>query len=126
GLRGALGPLASSGRPPRPPPFKYVEEPIDKWQAFSVMAEQSPGQTILADCDCLSPMWAAFFYLAGLSAGLGISQPKTRPCKTGEESLVCGQGMAHAYTVLGLDAIPERHAWPAGLPIPIAAAAADA
>jgi hypothetical protein len=126
GLNGGLGALPGPAGKPGPPPFRYVEEPVDKWQAFSVMAEQSPGQTILADCDCLSPMWAAFFYLAGLRAGLGISQPKTRPCKSGESGLVCGHGMAHAYTVLALDSVPARHGWLRALCIPMSPTARDA
>lgn len=123
GLNGGLGALPAPPGKTGPPPFRYAEEPIDRWQAFAVMAENSPGQTIVADCDCLSPAWAAFFYLAGLRAGLGISQPKTRRCGAGEKGLICGHGMAHAYTVLALDPLPE---WLRDLCVPIAPNAKDA
>ena len=104
-LRGALaGNLGALPGRKSTPPLKYAEEPIDTWQSYAVMAEQFAGQTIVADCDCLSPLWAAFFFVpCGIrGVGLGISQPKTRPCSADERGRVCGHGMAHAYTVLDL------------------------
>ena len=109
---GGLGTLP--GR--RVAPFKYVEEPVDKWQLYSALAEHFAEQMLVADCDCLSILWAGFFKLAcNLDrVGVGISQPKTRPCCKGNEcsvgdsnasapgsGRVCGHGMAHAYNVLG-------------------------
>jgi hypothetical protein len=84
------------------PPFRYADEPSDIWQAYSVAAEDRPGQTMDLDCDCLSPTWAAYFYLSGLAdrVGIGVSQPNTvEPCPAGKN--LCGKGMAHEYTILG-------------------------
>ena len=109
-------------------PFIYEEEPTDEWRDLSALLEGRRGQSVYADCDCLSPMWGAWFYVRGLGllrklgadraglqrVGVGISQPKTRPCacvrstckgrlcKPGgvPQCRACGYGMAHAYTVL--------------------------
>lgn len=109
GDNAGLGALPKS----KEPPLRYKEEPVDMWQAYSVLAENAPGQTIVADCDCLSPTWAGWFWdVVHLPfVGIGISQPKTRPCCEGSRcstrarKKICGHGMAHAFTVIGaLDA----------------------
>jgi len=99
-------------------PFIYEDEPVDKWCSFSVMAERSPKQSILADCDCLTPVWACFFHLRfkeqgkkNARAGVAITQPRTKCCACrhshgkectaqGPKCKRCGYGMAHAYTVI--------------------------
>ncbi len=85
-------------------PLEYRLEPVDIWRSFAAMAEFFPGQTIIGDCDCFSPLWAAYFRFRGCPrVGLEISQPKLRPCCTGPECgpyKLCGHGMAHAYTVV--------------------------
>lgn len=119
GGRGALAHVTSVSRPVAP--FVYQEEPLDTWQTFGIMAERAVGQSIVLDCDCVSPVWAAFFWrrlAERLPVGLGVSQPKTRvcchdaasPCKgagcavtpaAGKTCRRCGYGMAHAFTVVG-------------------------
>ncbi len=101
------------GGPGIPPGWKvaaleYEDEPVDKWASFSVMAERNPKQTIRADCDCLSPLWAAFFKLHGIPSGIGISQPRQRKCCKGpqcRDGRLCGHGMAHAYTLIERDGV---------------------
>lgn len=91
-------------------PFEYEDEPIDKWAAFSVLAERNPKQTIRADCDCFSPMWAAYFHLRGIRAGTAVSQPRVRSCCRGpacKRGRLCGHGMAHAYTLVNEGRGPE-------------------
>ncbi len=120
---GALPGVKNVGKPVAP--YEYREEPLDEWKTFALLAETFPGQTIIADCDCLSPAWAAFFWLRWqkqVPVGVGISQPKTRPCrcrqqgkhckgilctKEGPVCASCGYGMAHAYTILGMEALPD-------------------
>jgi len=127
GINGGLGALPGVKNQGRSvAPFEYREEPTDEWRTWGLLAETFPGQAIIADCDCLSPAWACFFFLrwAGkVPVGLGISQPKTRPCRCRSEgkscdaricvgdSILCarcGYGMAHAYTVLVPAALPAE------------------
>ena len=137
---GALPGATNQGQPVAP--FRYEEEPLDEWKDWALLAETSPGQTIHLDCDCVSPVWAAFFRLrwaqpnragriwlprqadgVALPIAIGISQPKTRPCRCRAENTKCvgvtctpegprcdscGYGMAHAYTVLEIDKIPPQ------------------
>lgn len=122
GINGGLGALPDAKNQGRPvAPFQYVEEPTDEWKSWGLLAETSPLQTIHLDCDCVSPVWACFFYLrwdGQVPVGVGISQPKTRPCRctrcsgkdcTDEGPICesCGYGMAHAYTVVRDDALPR-------------------
>jgi hypothetical protein len=134
GINGGLGALPGGVRNQGRlvAPWEYREEPTDEWRTFGLMAETFPGQSIIADCDCLSPAWAAFFELrwnprdnaesqGRVRTGVGISQPKTRPCRckpreckgricTPEGPICesCGYGMAHAYTVLRMaDLCPD-------------------
>src|SRR5512135_317833 len=61
GGRGALRGVTNVGAAVAP--YTYAEEPLDTWQAFNIMAERAPGQSIVLDCDCVSPVWAAFYWL---------------------------------------------------------------
>lgn len=125
GVNGGLGALPGAKDRGRPvAPFEYREEPTDEWRTFGMLAEMFPLQAMILDCDCVSPIWAAFFWRrwAGrVGVGVGISQPKTRPCRCRAEGAACkgvrctpagpvcetcGYGMAHAYTVLRLDDLP--------------------
>lgn len=125
GINGGLGALPDAKNQGRPvAPFRYVEEPTDEWRTWGLLAETAPSQTINLDCDCISPVWACFFYLRWdegfVPVGLGISQPKTRPCRckpreckgvrcTDEGPICesCGYGMAHAYTVIDTERLPR-------------------
>lgn len=94
------------------PPFRYTDEPMDTWSAYSVLAERFPDQTIAADCDCLGPAWCAFWKTrtgrgAPRRVGVGVTQPKTRPCCNGKHcdtKKMCGHGMAHLYDVIQMPA----------------------
>jgi hypothetical protein len=127
GINGGLGSLPGFKNQGRPvAPFEYREEPLDEWKTWGLLAETFPGQAAIADCDCLSPAWAAFFWLrwnGDVPTGIGISQPKTRPCRCRHEGRkcngirctddgpvceTCGYGMAHAYTVLGAKQLPKE------------------
>jgi hypothetical protein len=146
GSNGGLGALPGTGQtkavpaPDKPegkkdvwvpavPPFVYEEEPLDTWNDFCLMAERKPGQTIRLDCDCISPVWAAFLWLrfdGTVPVGVGISQPKTRQCCTrrgptnscrgrvctdaGVFCRTCGYGMAHAFTVVRIPDLPDDSA----------------
>jgi hypothetical protein len=80
-------------------PLVYATEPTDRWSSASALCERSPGQTIYADCDCLSPLWACYWYFRGANrVGIGVSQPMTRNTEDG----VRGFGTAHEYTMLDL------------------------
>jgi len=91
-------------------PFEYTDEPIDKWTALSVAADQFPGQTMVVDCDDLVGKWGAFWKSrtgkgAPVRVGVAISQPKTRDCAAGRSGKIgrrCGYGMAHTYNVLDM------------------------
>lgn len=129
GVNGGLGALpgfTNGGKPVEP--FHYEEEPTDEWKTFRMLAEEVPGRTIRLDCDCISPVWAAFFWFrwkGAVPVGVGISQPKVRPCRckaagsrcqgircTPEGPICesCGYGMAHAYTILRADPFTKARA----------------
>lgn len=124
GVNGGLGSLPGAKNQGRPvPPFVYEEEPTDEWRTFGLMAEFNPGQAIRLDCDCISPVWAAFGFLrwgGKVPMGVGISQPRTRPCRCKPSTCKgrtctddgpicdsCGYGMAHAYTTIRPAALPS-------------------
>ena len=86
--------------------IRYEDEPHDVWRDVSSIAETANGQPWRLDCDCGSPFWACYWHLKGLRAGIGVSQPRTRPGML-PGAPASGYGMAHEYTVL--DATP---AWP--------------
>ena len=125
GINGGLGALPGiKNQGKLVAPWEYREEPTDEWRTFGLMAETFPGQTIIADCDCLSPAWCAFFWRrwkGKVRTGVGISQPKTRPCRCkprqckgrictpeGPICATCGYGMAHAFTPLRTDDLPRE------------------
>lgn len=86
--------------------IRYEDEPHDVWRDLSSIAETANGQPWRLDCDCGSPVWACYFHLLGFRAGIGVSQPKTRPGMA-PGTPGSGGGMAHEYTIL--DATPV---WP--------------
>jgi hypothetical protein len=125
GTNGGLGALSGVRNQGKPvPPFEYREEPLDEWKTVGLLAETFPGQAWILDCDCVSPAWCAFYRLrwnGKVRTGLGISQPKTRPCRcrpgdchgvhcTDEGPIcdTCGYGMAHAYSLLAWDDLPRE------------------
>jgi hypothetical protein len=62
----------------------------------------------MLDCDCGSPLWAAYWYFKGLRSGIGVTQPKTRKgCRPTAGGPLCGYGMAHEYTLLDASSV-----WP--------------
>lgn len=93
GVNGGLGALPGAKNQGKPvAPFAYREEPTDEWRTFAMMAEDNAGQTIWLDCDCISPVWACFFWLrwgGQVPVGVGISQPKTRACRCRVEGVQC-------------------------------------
>jgi hypothetical protein len=86
----------------RVPPLGYVDENPDRWSSLPVLAERFNGQEWRGDCDDLSPIWGAFFFQATTeNVGIGVTQPKVKPCPEGVK--FCkkrGIGTAHAFTVL--------------------------
>lgn len=86
--------------------IRYEDEPHDVWRDLGSVAETANGQPWRVDCDCASPIWACYWHLLGFRAGIGVSQPKTKPGMV-PGSPGSGGGMAHEYTLL--DATPV---WP--------------
>ncbi len=138
GTNGGLGALPGASNQGRPvAPFVYEEEPQDEWRTFGVMAEGRVGQSIYADCDCLAPAWGGFLWRrwkGSVPVGVGISQPKTRPCRCRAEKGkcsgvtctdhgpvcdTCGYGMAHAYTVVREKEVPRDATLLSGLLVPM-------
>jgi len=91
--------------------IRYEDEPHDKWRDLTAIAETANGQPWRLDCDCGSPIWAAYWHLRGARSGIGVTQPKTRKnCNPKVGGGVCGYGMAHEYTIIDLSDIWP---WPA-------------